>query len=468
MKFSTLVMALAGLTLLVGTSSGARLEETRVSFGRFGTVTVYRPSESPAHVVLFVSGDGGWNRGVVDMARELATLDALVVGIDITHYLKELARGAEKCSYPAADFEDLSQFVQKKLGLGRYEPPVLVGYSSGATLVYAVAVEAPPNTFRGALSLGFCPDLPLSKPLCRGSGLEQKPGPKGKGIVFQPASHLPSAWIALQGTIDRVCAPAVTGDFVKRVKGGEIVVLPGVGHGFSVPRNWMPQFREAFRRVAAGSDGHAPGEMADVRGLPLVELPATGRSADTLAVVVSGDGGWAGIDRAVGEALAAAGIPVVGLNSLEYFWTPRTPEGAAADLSRLMRHYLEAWGKRRVLLVGYSLGAEVLPFLFNRLPADLQGVVRSVALLGPGDEADFEFRLSYWVGGGGGPSSRPVLPEVRRMKGTHVLCIYGDEEEESLCRKLPPGLADVKELKGAHHFGGRYEEIAGLILQEAQ
>ena len=99
--------------------------------GRFGPVVLYRQREHPSQVVLFVSGDGGWNRGVVRMAEELATMDALVVGIDIRHYLRALAAAREPCSYPAADFEALSQWVQQRLGFPGYVPPVLAGYSSG-------------------------------------------------------------------------------------------------------------------------------------------------------------------------------------------------------------------------------------------------------------------------------------------------------------------------------------------------
>ncbi|MGA8241554.1 MAG: AcvB/VirJ family lysyl-phosphatidylglycerol hydrolase, partial [Desulfobacterales bacterium] len=157
---------------MLNVASGIRAEETTDQFGRFGKITLYHPSARPAHVVLFVSGDGGWNLGVVDMARELAALDALVVGVDITYYLKQLEKSSESCVYPAADFELLSKYVQKKLGFSQYITPVLIGYSSGATLVYAALVQAPGNTFLGAISLGFCPDLDLSKLLCRGSGLE--------------------------------------------------------------------------------------------------------------------------------------------------------------------------------------------------------------------------------------------------------------------------------------------------------
>jgi len=119
--------------------------------------------------------------------------------VDIRRYLKALAGSPEPCVYPASDFEALGQFIQKHDGFSDYHPPVLVGYSSGATLVYAVLVQAPPGTFKGALSLGFCPDLALSKPFCKGRGLAFVPGPKGKGVVFLPAARLEPPWIALQG-----------------------------------------------------------------------------------------------------------------------------------------------------------------------------------------------------------------------------------------------------------------------------
>jgi pimeloyl-ACP methyl ester carboxylesterase len=260
--------------LVVGMINVARAEETFLEYGRFGRVSLYQGSSPPSHVVLFVSGDGGWNLGVVDMARELATLNALVVGIDIIHFLRELGKSGEPCSNPAADFEMLNKFVQKKLKFSRYIVPVLVGYSSGATLVYAALAQGPPNTFCGAISLGFCPDLLLTKPLCKGHGLEWKIGPKGKGYIFLPATNLQDPWIALQGTIDQVCDPTSTEDYVKQVKGGEIVILPKVGHGFSVPKNWMPQFKKAFLRIVAQDKTAQPreSELITFNNLSPVEM----------------------------------------------------------------------------------------------------------------------------------------------------------------------------------------------------
>ena len=234
------------VVLAILASGSERAYAETLSFGRFGTVTLYRNSQGPANVVLFVSGDGGWNSGVVDMARELASSDALVIGIDIIHYLKQLAASNDGCSYAAADFEALSQFVQKKLGSAEYKTPVLVGYSSGATLVYAILVQAPTGTFLGAISMGFCPDLLLTKPFCRGNGLEWKPGPKGKGYVFLPDPRLTAPWIAFQGTIDQVCPASAVESYVKQVGQGRLVLLPKVGHGFSVPQILVAAVQAGF------------------------------------------------------------------------------------------------------------------------------------------------------------------------------------------------------------------------------
>jgi type IV secretory pathway VirJ component len=459
----------------------ARAEST-FAFGRFGNVAIYRRAPHPKNVVLFVSGDGGWNLGVIDMAQALAGLDALVVGIDITHYLKTVEAARDSCTSAAVDFEGLSQYVQKKLGMPDYVPPVLVGYSSGATLVYATLVQAPPNTFRGAISLGFCPDLPIKKPFCAGQGLAFGPGPKGKGVSFLPSDKLEAPFAALQGTADETCLPAETEKYVKQVRNGELVLLPKVGHGFSVQARWMPQFKDTFQKMAKPAEraaaqqaparrAAAPGAPAppSVADLPLVEVPAkgsAGASGERLAVIISGDGGWAGIDREVGGALAARGIPVVGLNSLSYFWRGRTPDEIAKDLARILEHYFDAWGRQRAVLVGYSMGADVLPFMVDRLPEALRDRIDLVALLGPEKMASFEFHVTQWLGGGSS-TDRPVMPEVKRLAGKpRLLCLYGENESDSICPGLDPALGKSIGFSGSHHFGGNYDALADRILQE--
>jgi len=441
-----------------------------LTYGRLGTVTLYR-GPHPRHLVLFFSGDGGWNQGVVDMARSLAQMDTVVAGINLPYFLKRLAATNEACSYPAADLEGLSKLIQKKLGFATYEAPVLVGYSSGATLAYAILVQAPPNTFRGAISMGFCPDLPLKRPFCEGHGLKGEPGPKGKGISFLPASTLEQPWIAFQGDADKVCFKDDVVRYASQVKGAHVVVLPLVGHGFSKQARWLPQFRDAFRHLVETQQAETrPVSAKELEGLPLVEVTARGAGGgDALAVIVSGDGGWAGLDREVAGVLSAKGVPVVGLDSLRYFWTARTPDVAARDLARILRHYLAAWNRKEALLIGYSLGADVLPYMASRLPADLLDRVRLLALLGPDRYATFEFHVTEWLHLGESKEF-PVLPEVKKLAGRPpLLCVYGKkEEDESICPEIAPPLGKAVALSGSHHFGGDYDTVADLILESAR
>ncbi|SYZ72526.1 Virulence factor family protein [Candidatus Zixiibacteriota bacterium] len=456
------------LILLAGLTAQAQVTVDSLQFGRFGKVMLYSQTAKPSRVIIFVSGDGGWNLGVVDMAKEVASQNALVAGIDIIHYLKQLDNSPEPCSYPAADFEALSQYMQKKLDLPEYIMPILIGYSSGATLVYAILAQAPPNTFAAAISMGFCPDLPVTKPFCKGSGLSFEKGPKGKGYNFLPTNTLTEPWIAFQGLIDQVCNAKDVDNFVKKVKNAELVQLPKVGHGFAVYRNWMPQFRQTLKRISTLTDtasavSNDPSPVS-IKDLPLVELPPSGPNVDLMAVIVSGDGGWANIDRTMGEYFASQGIPVVGLNSLKYFWKRRTPDSAAIDLERIIDHYKSLWKKDRVLLVGYSRGADVLPFMANRLPENVKKDVIGVALLGLEDSVDFQFHLSDWLGGGSSKNALPVKPEVDKLKGMNVLCFYGRDEDNSLCLRLDTTRVKAIATKGGHHFGGDYNSIARTII----
>lgn len=456
------IVMIVVLSIPSGTKAADTLEES-VSFGRFGKVVLYHRPTAPAHVVIFVSGDGGWNKGVVGMARSLVSLNSAVIGVDIVRYLRGLETSGGKCLYPAADFEELSKFIQRRLLLPDYIPPVLVGYSSGATLVYGLLAQAPPTTFLGAISLGFCPDLETSRPLCTGYGLNSKPLIKRKGFDLAPGTHLTSPWIAFQGMIDQVCSADVTRAFVEKVQMGEFVLLPKVGHGFSVERNWMPQFRGAFARIV--NVRRMEERKDDLKDLPLIEVRMPRDRSRSMAIVISGDGGWAGIDRQISEHLSQEGVPVVGLNSLRYFWNKKTPSIASADLTRIIRYYLTAWKKDSVILIGYSFGADVLPLMADGLAPDLRNRVDFIALLNPGRKADFEFHFSDWLGRAEGAPSYPVLPVIDKLQGIRVLCLYASEEKNSLCAGLHTSHVESVRLQGGHHFGGDYKAIAEVILR---
>ncbi len=198
--------------------------------------------------------------------------------------------------------------------------------------------------------------------------------------------------------------------------------------------------------------------------LPLVEVPSTRGSSDTLVVFVSGDGGWAAIDESIAKVLADNGLPVVGLNALQYFWTKRTPDTAARDLQTICDRYLATWKKGRLLFVGYSRGADVLPAMISRLSPELRSKIRLIALLGPSPRVQFEFHVTDWVHTAA--KGLAVKPEVDKLHGHSILCLSGEDDKDSLCRELSGPHINIVTMKGAHHFDGGYERLGRIILEQ--
>jgi type IV secretory pathway VirJ component len=410
--------------------------------------------------VLFLSGDNGWDGPVLEMTRALVARGALVAGIDTPQLFENLAADSASCVFPDGDLENLSHYVQGYARLSTYHTPLLVGYSSGATLAYAMIAQAPAGTFLGALSLGFCPELDLEKPLCRGEGVHFKRRADGKALDLLPSRELPVNWVAVHGSRDHVCRTTAARDFARQVAGAQYVELPNVTHDFLPAKSWQAALLGAYERLTAQAVSTLPPPPASLSELPLVEVRAKS-AGPTFAVMLSGDGGWAGLDKQVAAALAGEGIDVVGVDSLRYFWKERTPQGLADDLDRVVRYYAAQWHKTGAILIGYSQGADVLPFAINRLPPASRQLVTHSVLMGLGLNASFEFHVGNWLGSTGGV---PIKPEAAKLQPGRTLCIYGADESDSLCPQLAPASVQARKLPGGHHFDGAYDELATMII----
>ena len=210
--------------------------------------------------------------------------------------------------------------------------------------------------------------------------------------------------------------------------------------------------------------GAAVSAPASLAALPLTVLPASGRG-DTLAVFYSGDGGWAAADVGISDGMIQAGIPVVGVNSLRYFLQRRTPDGAAADLTLVLRHYMAAWGKTRIVLAGYSFGASAVPLIAIHLPADLRNRVRLVALVDPERAGELQFWPGAWLNVSRA-SATPIAPALAALNGLPIVCIYGDQEPAAACAALPRELAHAVRVPGGHHYGGDYGRVSRAMLAD--
>jgi len=198
--------------------------------------------------------------------------------------------------------------------------------------------------------------------------------------------------------------------------------------------------------------------------LPVVRISDAGRQSDYFAVLLSGDGGWSKFDQRLCEHLAANGLPVLGLNSLKYIRKTKTPEQLTADLKRMMAKGEADFGNRGVILIGYSCGANLIPFAYNRLEDSLKQKVQNIVLLSPEDKADFRFHWYNWLNRNS-PKVRLVRPEIEHLSEIPVLVIYGDREKYDWCADLLQDRFSKKILPGGHHYGWNEWAVASEILR---
>ncbi len=195
-------------------------------------------------------------------------------------------------------------------------------------------------------------------------------------------------------------------------------------------------------------------------GLPVTLIPAKKEGAEMLVLFISGDGGWNDFSQKLAAQYAAAGIPVIGFSSLKYFWNKKTPEQATQDISGLLYKYSKEWKKKMILLCGYSFGADVLPFIYTRLPADIKEKVSRIQLLSPSPFTDFEIHVSYLFIS----KKMNVASEVRKINKP-VICYYGNLENEKPLKALQMANFKTIILKGDHHYENSFAEIVETGLK---
>jgi len=196
--------------------------------------------------------------------------------------------------------------------------------------------------------------------------------------------------------------------------------------------------------------------------LPLIVYQPSNPMSVKMIVLLSGDGGWLGFNDTLAMAFAKRGYHVIGVNSRTYFWHQRNPDETSGDIIQLLREYSEEWHIKRIVLSGYSFGADVVPFIYNRLPDDLKVKVTKLQLLSPYLSTDFKVRFSDLFSTGDDNRAYKVKAEVEKIT-IPVYCFYGEKEN-------PKPLADVamknffiKFLPGDHHYQHSYLQIVSSV-----
>jgi type IV secretory pathway VirJ component len=178
-------------------------------------------------------------------------------------------------------------------------------------------------------------------------------------------------------------------------------------------------------------------------------------------MMISGDGGWYAFEELLADHLTKLGIPTIGLDSRKYFWKRKSPDETAKDMAACLNYYQKVWGKQKFILIGYSLGAEIVPFIVNRLPGSIKSNILSSVLLSPDITTDFEVHFSNMLGMGNSQNNYNVIEEIIKMQDVSTLIIFGDGEKTKFRELLTGTSVKIRFIPGDHH----YKFNMALIIQ---
>ena len=200
-------------------------------------------------------------------------------------------------------------------------------------------------------------------------------------------------------------------------------------------------------------------KLQPTRKLPLLEFKSAGNS-DYYVIFFTGNGGYRTLAHSVTNYLNSKKLSVLAINTKKYLWTEKKPQQIAIDLETLIDRYNNTWGLKKVVLIGYSMGAEVIPFAVNCMEDKYKHELSDIILIGPWQKATFKINLLdffFEINKGA-----DIYTELLKMKviTPYIIC---DDNKISICKKDVEGFIDSDILKGGHHFGGDYISLSRLI-----
>lgn len=157
----------------------------------------------------------------------------------------------------------------------------------------------------------------------------------------------------------------------------------------------------------------------------------------TPVIFYSGEWGWTPLQQDAASSLSAAGRYILGIDSPEYFNRMIPADILAVEFERF-RGFLNERASRPkdapVILVGFAAGAEIVPYLLNRIgPAGVRGVV----LIAPDKKGAHVFRVSVQLRMDSPPEETfDVEAELRRMAPLPVVLMEGSLDPRSQAKAL--------------------------------
>ncbi|WP_423340987.1 virulence factor [Rhizobium sp. HT1-10] len=444
-------MSFALATLMTVGIAKAEESDKKYDTGIIPSPHIMVPTGKVVGEVVLISDIGGWGDKENAVAQTLLAKGSMVIGIDYPSLLKSLndydVSQNDGCIYMVSDIESLSQQVQRSVADSAYELPIIAGVGAGGTMALAIAAQTPDATVSQTLAVDPAAGIALKKDLCTPA---EKVKVGDNLVIGLMDGALPDPIIASFTP----AAPKDGRDHVEAMQKDhpEIEIRDSTDDAMTTLSNTLVQLVQAL------SAEKSP------LGLPINVLD-TKPTEDTIAIIYSGDGGWRDIDKEVGSYLQDQGIPVVGVDTLHYFWSERKPQETADDLGRIIDYYTKHYKVQHVVLIGYSFGADVIPASYNLLKPKQREQVVQMSLLSLSRKVDYVISVMGWLGASSEGKGGDPLKDLKKINPKIVQCVYGsDDDEDVACPDLKGTGAEVVAMAGGHHFDDDYETLSKKII----
>ncbi len=368
-----------------------------------GATTLHVPRTQASGVAIVLHGSG---RQALDGLLDALAASTLIVPVDAS----AASVRAASCDALVDALALTSRQAQREAGLTVYRPPVLVGLDEAASLAH--------------------------------------------GLVLASDADVFASGIGEAGTAASARRPAPCGPAPAHVDGRRWRDVP--------PGNVPVETAALLERPAERpTTGHAPLD----RWLTYFALPMTAEwvaRPRAVAVLMSDARVLRQPHPRLASRLAEAGVSVLTIDALQYFWQRRSPRDVAFELRRLLGA-LESLSVP-VLIGGLGSGAETMAVAARHMD---DTPVDGLVLVAPGPSAFFEVD----------PPLPALVPLIRADWSTAdaveslavpTLCASaGDARASRLCNRLG-SLPYVQVTRGAPPAGTGDDHLAALIVDLAR
>ena len=177
------------------------------------------------------------------------------------------------------------------------------------------------------------------------------------------------------------------------------------------------------------------------------------RNSSVVSIILSGDGGWRKFVRKVQIFLDKHNHDVLGIDMLLYCWQKKSNDQIVNDIATQLTKVNPQ--PKTVFIIGYSYGANIIPFICKSLDEKLE-ILPSYILLAPSSKIDFEIKLLSVIFDT--PGKLDVIPQISNMPLDRTL-IVTDNTRFSITKELVDHGLHPIEIAGGHHFFGHLDDV---------